>query len=71
MAVYLKASAPIPVGGASLFINPTSMLMGWLVGRQVATMRGKPTENITRLISFDGHILQDVNGVYLLPKESE
>ena len=35
--VYLKASEPIPVGGTP--IDPTSMLMGWLVGRQIAGIR--------------------------------
>ena len=27
--------------------------------------------NIVRLLSSDGYILKDVNGVYLIPKESE
>jgi hypothetical protein len=39
--LYHAASDPIPVGGTSEPLDPTSMLMGWLVGRAVASQRGK------------------------------
>lgn len=46
-SIYLAASEPIPVGGepekptTDSSLDPTSMLMGWLVGRAVASQRGK------------------------------
>lgn len=42
--VFLAASDPIPVTEPEP-IDPTSMLMGWLVGRQIAGMRGKEQGN--------------------------
>lgn len=38
-------------------------------GRQFP--KGEPVVPQNRLVSADGHVLQDVNGVYLIPKESE
>ena len=42
-SVYLAASDPIPVT-SSPAPDPTSMLMGWLVGRAIAGQRGKKAE---------------------------
>ena len=39
--LLLAASDPIPVGGATPDLDPTSMLQGWLVGRRIAAQRGK------------------------------
>ena len=39
--IGLQASEPIPVGVSTL--DPQSFMMGWLVGRRIAAMRGKKT----------------------------
>lgn len=43
--LYLAASDPIPVTTAAP-IDPTSFMQGWLVGRRIAAMRGKKTEEV-------------------------
>lgn len=50
----------------STSIDPKYMLMGWLVGRRIAGQRYKHPELPDGvLISSDGYILTDCNGVYL------
>lgn len=36
--LYLAASTPVPVGGSTP-LDPTALLMGWMVGRRLAEMR--------------------------------
>lgn len=41
-AIYLAASDPVPVGGSvpAPSIDPTAMLLGWLIGKRIAGQRG-------------------------------
>lgn len=53
-------------------IDPTSLTMGWLVGRAVASLRGKKpgVDPVPALLSADGCILKDSNGLYITAKEA-
>ena len=54
-------------GDSTTSIDPKYMLMGWLVGRRIAGQRQKHPELPDGvLISSDGYILTDCNGVYLI-----
>ena len=47
--IFLAASDPIPVGGATPTLDPTSLLMGWLTGEMVKAMLSKKKEPVTYL----------------------
>ena len=43
--VYLAASEPVPVGGTTeTTLDPTALLMGWMVGKRVAGLRKTQTD---------------------------
>lgn len=51
-SVYLSASDPIPV--SSFVPDPTSMTLGWLVGRRIAGQRGEKIPDSTVATLTDG-----------------
>ena len=67
--LYLAASEPIPVNPAPP-IDPTSLLMGWLVGKRIAAMRGQvpsePQEPDKEPVAYlyNGVRLPDINEVW-------
>lgn len=63
-------TTPIPVPG----LDPKTFIAGWLVGRAIASQRNNQPQEPSDvpdgvLISSDGYILRDCNGVYLIAKE--
>ena len=71
-SLFLAASDPVPVGGVPVRIHLKSWLTGYALG-----LAGQPLPLIgekapvSYLVYADGYILQDVNGLYLIPKEGK
>jgi hypothetical protein len=64
----MARTTPIPVPGLDL----TALTTGWLVGRAIAGQRKKQTQVPDGvLISSDGYILTDCDGVYLIAMDED
>ena len=66
--LYLPASTPVPVGGSTP-LDPTALLMGWMVGKRVAGLRKTQTDvpvvpDVPIAYLYNGVRLPDINEVW-------
>lgn len=75
--VWLVANTATPAGAnqdrlSIMKSKLAGLIMAWCAPvRQFPKPTTDPVVPQNRLVSADGNVLQDVNGVYLIPKESE
>lgn len=69
-SVYLAASDPVPIGGSvpapsvpTPSIDPTAMLLGWLIGKRIAGQRGNEKKEPVAYL-YNGVRLPDINKVW-------
>ena len=67
--VHIRKSAPIPVTGGKAAIIPGVFLTGVRFGALLRHYEGQPGQTAGALLSSDGCILTDRNGLYLIAKE--
>lgn len=67
--IYIRKTAPIPVTGGKAAIAPGVFLTGVRFGALLRHYEGQPGQRAGALLSSDGCILTDRNGLYLIAKE--